>query len=169
MKYTSAEANKLLKALETRRNSLLSIEEKSSNFVISVGENVEEVRPEYDFHSIQDELAELNGKIRTVQHAINVFNTTHTVPGFDDMTIDQVLIYLPQLSSQVEKLRRMAEALPRERKENFRSNLVEYNIANYDPKEAAAEYERAQAELSSLQLALDAANAGEMMELEIAL
>jgi hypothetical protein len=46
---------------------------------------------------------------------------------------------------------------------------VEYNIANYDPKEAAAEYERAQAELSSLQLALDAANAGEMMEIEIAL
>lgn len=91
------------------------------------------------------------------------------MPGFDDMTIDQVLIYLPQLSSQVEKLRRMAEALPRERKENFRSNLVEYNIANYDPKEAAAEYERAQAELSSLQLALDAANAGEMMEIEIAL
>ena len=169
MKYTSAEANKLLKALETKRDSLRSIEEKSANFVISVGENVEEVRPEYDFHSIQDELAELNGKIRTVKHAINVFNTTHTVPGFDDMTIDQVLIYLPQLSSQVEKLRRMAEALPRERKENFRSNLVEYNIANYDPKEAAAEYERAQAELSSLQLALDAANAGEMMEIEIAL
>ena len=169
MKYTSAEANKLLKTLETKRNSLLSIEEKSSNFVISVGENVEEVRPEYDFHSIQEEIAELNGKIRAVKHAINVFNTTHTVPGFDDMTIDQVLIYLPQLSSQVEKLRRMAEALPRERKENFRSNLVEYNIANYDPKEAAAEYERAQAELSSLQLALDAANAGEMMELEIAL
>ena len=169
MKYTSAEANKLLKALETKRNSLLSIEEKSSNFVISVGENVEEVRPEYDFHGIQEELADLNGKIRAVKHAINVFNTTHTVPGFDDMTIDQVLIYLPQLSAQVEKLRRMAEALPRERKENFRSNLVEYSIANYDPKEAAAEYERAQSELSSLQLALDAANAGEMMELEIAL
>jgi hypothetical protein len=169
MKYTSAEANKLLKALETRRNSLRSIEEKSSNFVISVGENVEEVRPEYDFRGIQEELAELNGKIRAVKHAINVFNTTHTVPGFDDMTIDQVLVYLPQLSAQVAKLKMMAEALPRERKENFRSNLVEYNIANYDPKEAAAEYERAQAELSSLQLALDAANAGEMMEIEIAL
>ncbi len=169
MKYTSAEANKLLKTLETKRNSLLSIEEKSASFVISVGEDVEEVRPEYDFRGIQGEIADLNGKIRAVKHAINVFNTTHTVPGFDDMTIDQVLIYLPQLSAQVSKLKMMAEALPRERKENFRSNLVEYNIANYDPKEAAAEYERAQAELSSLQLALDAANAGEMMEIEIAL
>lgn len=169
MKYTSAEANKLLKALETKRNSLLSIEEKSANFVISVGEDVEEVRPEYDFRKAQEEVAELNGKIRAVKHAINVFNTTHTVPGFDDMTIDQVLIYLPQLTAQVAKLRMMAEALPRERKENFRSNLVEYNIANYDPKEAAAEYERAQNELSSLQLALDAVNAGETMEIEIAL
>ena len=169
MKYTSAEANKLLKALEIRRESLLRRENKASKFTISVGEDIEEVRPEYDFSTAQEEVAELNGKIRAVKHAINVFNTTHTLPGYGDMTIDQVLVYLPQLSEQVRKLKIMADALPRERKELYRSNLVEYDIANYDPKEAETEYERALAELSSLQLALDAANAGETMEIETAL
>jgi hypothetical protein len=63
----------------------------------------------------------------------------------------------------------MAIALPRERKELYRSNLVEYDIANYDPEEAAREFEAKQEELSSLQLALDAANTGATMEIEIAL
>ena len=169
MKYTSAEANKLLKALETKRETLLRKEEKSSKFTISVGEDIEEVRPEYDFLGTQAEVAEVNAKIRAVKHAISVFNTTHTVPGFGDMTIDQALVYLPQLSGQVRKLRNMAIALPRERKELYRSNLVEYDIANYDPEEAAREFEAKQEELSSLQLALDAANTGETMEIEIAL
>lgn len=169
MKYTSAEANKLLKALETKRETLLRKEEKSSKFTISVGEDIEEVRPEYDFLGTQAEVAEVNAKIRAVKHAISVFNTTHTVPGFGDMTIDQALVYLPQLSGQVRKLRNMAIALPRERKELYRSNLVEYDIANYDPEEAAREFEAKQEELSSLQLALDAANTGATMEIEIAL
>jgi hypothetical protein len=169
MKYTSAEANKLLKALETKRETLLRKEEKSSKFTISVGEDIEEVRPEYDFLGTQAEVAEVNAKIRAVKHAISVFNTTHTVPGFGDMTIDQALVYLPQLSGQVRKLKVMAIALPRERKELYRSNLVEYDIANYDPEEAAREFEAKQEELSSLQLALDAANTGATMEIEIAL
>ena len=169
MKYTSAEANKLLKALETKRETLLRKEEKSSKFTISVGEDIEEVRPEYDFLGTQAEVAEVNAKIRAVKHAISVFNTTHTVPGFGDMTIDQALVYLPQLSGQVRKLKNMAIALPRERKELYRSNLVEYDIANYDPEEAAREFEAKQEELSSLQLALDAANTGATMEIEIAL
>ena len=166
MKYTSSEANKLLRTLETRRNSIQQREVKAANFVISVGENIEEVRPEYDFRKTQDEIAELNKKIRTVKHAINMFNVSHSVPGFD-MTIDQVLVYLPQLSERVNKLKSMADTLPRERVASYRMNTAEYSIANFDPEEAEAEYNKAQEELHTLQLALDVINSSETMDIDI--
>ena len=97
MKYTSAEANKLLKALESKLRKIRAREEKARYFNVSSAENIEELRPEYDFAKVQAEIAGLNAKIRRVKHAINVFNSTHTLPGFDEMTIDQALIYLPQL------------------------------------------------------------------------
>ena len=166
MKCTSSEANKLLRTLEAKRNSIQQREVKAASFVISVGENIEEVRPEYDFRKTQDEIAELNKKIRTVKHAINRFNVSHSVPGFD-MTIDQVLVYLPQLSERVNKLKSMADTLPRERVESFRMNTAEYSIANYDPKEVEGEYNKAQEELHALQLALDVINSSETMDIDI--
>ena len=98
MKYTSAEAAKLLRKLNEEKNSLMKREELSSVFIAAVGENVEDVRPEYDYRKTQDGLEELDRKIRVLKHALNVFNLTQTVPG-SDMTIDQVLVYIPQLSA----------------------------------------------------------------------
>lgn len=167
MKYTSAEANKLLRTLETKRSTILLREEKASKFLLTVGENMEEIRPEYDFAKTQEKLAELNEKIRCVKHAINVFNTTHSLPGFEGMTIDQVLVYLPQLTEQVNKLRKMMDTLPRERVESFRSQIVEYSIANFDGAEAEKAYDKAREELNALQLALDSVNNSETMEIDV--
>ena len=45
MKYTSAEANKLLRQLNEQKERLLNIESRSSTFIAAVGEDIEDVRP----------------------------------------------------------------------------------------------------------------------------
>ena len=99
MKYTSAEAAKLLRRLNEEHEALLELERQSASFVAAVSEDLESIRPAYDLVAVQGELAEIEAKVRKVKHALNVFNSTHTVPGFG-MTIDQLLVYIPQLSQR---------------------------------------------------------------------
>ena len=108
MRYTSAEANKLLKGIEARIEDLKAKEIKSRSFHAASTEDPEALRPAYEFEETQRKIALLENDVRTVKHAINMFNVTHTVPGFDGLTIDQALVYLPQLSNRVRKLHTMA-------------------------------------------------------------
>ena len=103
MKYTSAEAAKILRQLNDDCMYLTSREIESREFIAAISEDPESVRPEYNFEETQKKLDELNEKIRKVKHAVNVFNTTHTVPGFD-MTVDEMLVYIPQLTGKKNKL-----------------------------------------------------------------
>ena len=138
MKYTSAEAGKLVKKLEDKVRDILSMEDKSALFRVASGEDVESLRPKYDFLKTQEKLEKMRSQIRTVKHAINVFNTTHTLPGFGELTIDQALIYIPQLSRRKETLRQMAAHLPKERVDDSygrlgsRTSFIDYEITNYD-------------------------------------
>ena len=169
MRYTSAEANKLLKGLEARISDLKKRESKSSSFNAASTEDPEKLRPAFDFAETQKQLAALEQDVRTVKHAINVFNVTHTLPGFDDLTIDQALVYLPQLTARVRKLQGMASALPRERVESYRSTIIDYVIANYDIADAEKAYHAEMEKLTAIQLALDAANSGDTMEIDVSL
>lgn len=168
MEYTSAEANKLLKELETRIENLKSREKKSSFFNAASSEDPETLRPAYDFEETQKQLEVLEKDVRIIKHAINMFNVTHTLPGYDDLTIDQALIYLPQLTGKVKKLKEMASALPRERVADsyYGRNIIDYVIANYDIAAAEIAYHEEQDKLMKLQLALNAANSDEKMELD---
>ena len=103
------------------------------------------------------ELAEIESQIRKLKHAINQFNLTQVVPGFD-MTIDQMLVYIPQLTARKKKLDHMRSNLPKERITSFSSNFVEYNYSNYDIEQAEADYEMAADELARAQTALDTVN-----------
>ena len=116
MKYTSAQANKRLKKLTDEYVSLREKESRSREFRAAAGENVESVRPAYDYADTQRRLAELERCICRIKHAINLFNVTHTVPGFD-MTIDEMLVYIPQLTRRKNKLAAMKNRLPMERAE----------------------------------------------------
>lgn len=89
MKLTSAEANKYLKKLKDEQLSLLRLEEEGKTFVAAMGEAPEDARTEYDYSAVQEKLAQLDSQIRSVKHALNVFNVTTVVPGFE-MTIDQM-------------------------------------------------------------------------------
>ena len=112
MEYTSAEANKLLKKLNDAHQARLYEEERCSTFLAAMGEDPESLRPEYDYAAAQEKLRELEEKIMTMKHAINLFNTTYTVPGFS-MTIDRTPIYRPFLSAQVKMLGEMKSHLPK--------------------------------------------------------
>ena len=167
MKLTSAQAAKLLKKFNDDYSAILEREAKSSTFNAAMGEDPDTVRPEYDYAATQKELCELETKIRKLKHAVNVFNATHTVPGFD-MTIDEMLIYIPQLSRKKEKLADMRAKLPKARVEFIRnSNIIDYTYTNYDIKAANTDYEAAADELSKAQLALDRENAAETFEVEL--
>ncbi len=54
----------------------------------------------------------MEAKIRKLKHAINIFNATQTVDGFD-MTIDELLVYIPQLTKRKSKLLEMKSRLPK--------------------------------------------------------
>ncbi|MDE7288602.1 MAG: hypothetical protein K2N71_03735 [Oscillospiraceae bacterium] len=167
MKYTSAEAAKILRQLNEDYSSVLNMETESCTFIAAVSEDIETVRPEYDFEETQKKLAEIEEKIRRVKHALNVFNTTHTVPGFD-MTVDEMLVYIPQLTRKKNKLAGMKDRLPKVRQAaNYRSNIIDYSYANYDIKSAEAEYTRVAETLAKAQLALDTLNSTETMEIDI--
>lgn len=167
MTYTSAQANKLLKKLNDEHAALLGKESRSKDFRAAMGEDVESVRPAYDYADTQKKLAEMEQRIRSVKHAINVFNATHVIPAFN-MTIDEMLVYIPQLTQRKNKLADMKARLPKQRVEEQygrQSNIIDYSYANYDLAAVEADYERVGDELSRAQLALDAVNQRDTFEL----
>ena len=169
MLYTSAEAAKLVRKLNEEQNVLKQKENKSSLFVAAIEEDVESVRPDYDYEEVQKLLADLEMKVRKVKHAINTFNLTTQVPGFD-MTVDQMLVYIPQLSEKKSKLTRMAGCLPKERVSSSgygAKTIVEYRYANYDIAKAEVDLAAVTDELARAQTALDVINNSATMEIEL--
>jgi hypothetical protein len=68
---TSAMAAKHLKKLNDQRDSLLSMEKKAKVFTAAIQEDIETVRPAYDYAAAQKELTALDTKIRKLKHTLN--------------------------------------------------------------------------------------------------
>lgn len=171
MKYTvtSAEASKMLKKLLEEKNIVLANERQSCVFNASLGEEVESVRPAYDYEETQKALEDFNRKIRILKHAINRFNSTQTV-GETGMTIDQVLVYIPQLTEMRSRLYDMQSRLPKQRTSvgGIGSNtVIDYRYTNYSVDKAKEDYMRVSDELRRIQTALDVVNTTITMEIEI--
>lgn len=166
MKMTSAEAAKLLRKLNDEQASLLAKEENCRQFLASVGEDVEACRPAYDYAETQAMLQDLEDQIRTLKHALNVFNVTTVVPGFD-MTIDEMLVYIPQLTRAKAKLNTMKQVLPKTREMSYGSQIIDYRYANYDIAAVEADYDKITDELSRAQTALDKVNSIETFQVEL--
>lgn len=167
MKYSSAEAAKLLRKLNEEVENLEDQEVRTRQFNAAIGEDIESVRPAYDYTDTQRKLDELQAKIRTVKHALNCFNSTTEVAGLG-MTIDQLLVYIPQLSRRKQKLAMMSSCLPKERaKVGFGSQIIDYQYVNYDIEAAKADYQSVSDELAKAQTALDLVNTTMTMEIKI--
>lgn len=160
MLVTSAQAAKLLRQLNDELRTLQLREGNSCSFVAAIQEDIETVRPSYNFKEMRDVQSEVEKKIRKVKHAINVFNTTTTVPNFD-ITIDEMLVYLPQLSSQCETLSKMRDAMPKVRVNSGYSgsgSIIDYKYANYDIEEVGKCYTELSDTLAKAQTSLDLIN-----------
>lgn len=168
MKMTSAQAAKAAKKLNEEYNALLQKEKLSSTFLAASGEDADSLRPAYDYAETQEKLAAVEKRIRTLKHALNVFNSTHAVPGFD-MTVDEMLVYIPQLTARVNKLSEMKAKLPKMRVEERygkTSNIIDYTYTNYDIDAVSADCEKSADELARAQLALDSFNTTETFEVD---
>lgn len=167
MKYTSAEANKLLRKLNDEKTSVIYREENGKEFLAAVGEDIESVRPKYDFTETQNAIAGIETKIRKLKHAINVFNSTTIIPEFD-MTIDEMLVYIPQLTAAKNKLAIMKDKLPKVREQTrVNSSILDYRYLNYDVETVTAEYEKVTDTLAKAQNALDSVNMNQTLEVDL--
>lgn len=171
MKFTvtSAEASKMLKKVLEEKDIILANERQSCVFNASLGEDVESVRPEYDYEKTQESLERCDMKIRTIKHAINCFNVSQTV-GETGMTIDQVLVYIPQLTELRSRLYGMQNRLPKQRTSvgGIGSNtVIDYRYTNYSVEKAKEDYTRVSDELRKIQTALDVVNTTLTMEFEL--
>ncbi|MBQ3654753.1 MAG: hypothetical protein II954_10105 [Synergistaceae bacterium] len=166
MLYTSAEAAKLLRRLNDDKTSLESQEAQSSTFRAAITEDLDNARPPYNYSQTQSDIDSLEAKIRTVKHAINSFNLSQEVPGFG-MTIDQMLVYIPQLTRKKAKLANMAARLPKTREIIRVAGIIEYSYTNYDVEAAKRDYERVSDELARAQTALDVLNNSIKFEINV--
>ncbi len=165
MRMTSAEAAKLLRKLQEELDNVLLMEEQSREFSASLGEDLESVRPAYDYEEVQRRIGGLEERIRRVKHAISAFNLVQEVPGFEGMTIDQMLVYIPQLNRRKAKLALMRQRLPKRVAYGGGSQIIDYSYANYDMEAVKADYEKAAEELSQAQTALDLVNTTAQLEI----
>lgn len=166
MRMTSAKANKMLRSLNDEHSKLVNKEKKESSFLAVMGEDPETVRPAYDYEAVQSELEEIEGKVRTLKHAIFDFNMNTIVPEFG-MTIDEMLIYIPQLSQRLSRLENLAMMIPKEREFSMGSNIVDYRYANFDIEKASADYSHTRELLSKAQMALDKLNNSVEFEVDL--
>ena len=164
---TSAEAAKLLRKLNEELDNIMLMEQQSREFSAAMGEDVESVRPAYDYAQVQEQISTLEDRIRQVKHAISAFNLAQEVPGFD-MTIDQMLVYIPQLNRRKTKLSLMQQRLPKQRERasfGGGSQIIDYSYANDDRETVRADYEKTAEELSRAQTALDLVNTTAKLEI----
>lgn len=168
MKYTSAEVGKLLKKLCDEQSSITLREANGKEFLAAVGEDIESVRPEYDFMATQAALNEVEAKIRKLKHALNVFNSTTVIPEFN-ITIDEMLVLIPQLTARKNRLSQMKDKLPKVRDQSFSSSssVLDYRYLNYDVDVVAAEYEKVSDTLAKAQNALDTVNMTKTLEVTL--
>ena len=83
------------------------------------------------------------------------------------ITIDEMLVYIPQLTKRKSKLLEMKSRLPKERVDEQygrQSNIIDYTYTNYDLTAVEADYEKTADELSRAQLALDTVNQRDSFE-----
>ena len=168
-KITSAYANKMLRSLEEDKAFWVNKEAVSSTYVAAVNE--EPVIQEYDYMTVANTIDEIDRKIVTIKHALNLTNATAKVQvGDQEMSIDSILIRMAQLNKRKAVLDDMRKRLPKTRVYgSFGSSgsAPEYKYINYDLELIRQEYDRISNTIMEMQIALDHYNQTVLFEVDI--
>lgn len=167
---TSAYANKVLKKLNDDKEFWRRKEAEGHTYVAALDE--EPVIPEYSYTVVANAVEEIDEKIVKIKHAINLANITNEIMiGDKSMTVDQILVKMAQLNRRRATLDMMRKQEPKKRLNTVsyvsRKNAPEYEYINYDLDVVKADYERIDAEIASMQIALDKYNQTVEFEVEI--
>lgn len=168
MKVTSAQANKMLKQLNEEKAFWSGKELEGRFYIVSTGE--EPIIPEYDYEKVRDKIQEIDEKVISLKHALNISNLTDTITfSGKTMTIDMALIRMAQLSNRKSFLDTMRKHPEKKRiLDHYRTTPhSEYEHINYDISVVEEDYAKVDEELSSLQIALDNHNHTVMMDVDI--
>ena len=121
----------------------------------------------YSYEDTAASITEIEGKIRKIKHALNVFNTM-TTPEGTDMTIDEILVFLPQASERLQLLSVMLSKPPKFRAtDTGRTSIIEYEYLNYDLETVQKDYDALMEKKSQLLTALDLVNNTVSFEVDI--
>lgn len=164
MQITSAGASKLIKRLKDDFDSLIKHESETKQYSYIEGE--EPLIYPYDFEVTQAQLTATNDRIAKIRHAVNQFNVSTTLPGFD-FTIDEALVRLAMMNEDKYRLGKMRGVLERTRRSAYRNgeSVPEYTVRNYDEVLVDREYRELTKRISEIQQALDLVNLTERFEI----
>lgn len=154
MKVCNSEAMKEVKTLEERKRNLIYAEENRSR--ISYREGEEKIHTSYDYNAVRKEIAEIDGRIRKIKHALALSNCTALVEAFD-MTIGEALVYLAQLNAEYGRLDGLSGYAKLDRRLTA-NGVLEYTECLYDPDRARSDAEALHRKICALQVAIDRAN-----------
>ncbi len=167
---TSAYANKMLKKLTEDKEYWLRKENEGCSYIAAADE--EPVIPDYDYVSVAAEIAAIDKKIMKIKHAINVNNVTNRIDiGGEQMTIDEILVRMAQLNKRKAFLDSLRKRAPKTRIGSVtfsaRKTAPEYEYINYDLALVKEDYERIDAQIAAMQIALDKYNQTFEFEVEL--
>ena len=164
-KVSPLTVTKRINALKEELKDLEGYENKSSSFSFNLGQDKEALRPSYDFEETQKRYMELALEIIKLKHAINLFNTTTMVPEFN-MTVDQMLVYLPMLRGRKQTLQKMKDEPMNGLSSRVTYRGVNYTYSNYSVQKVTEDYRKIAEEYAKARTALDFINATGEIEVD---
>lgn len=167
---TSAIANKMMKKMTEDKEYLRNKEQEGYLYIAALDETP--VIPDYNYSEVAAQIDEIDEKIIKIKHVINVVNATNEIEFVGRrLTVDAVLVRMAQLNKRKVVLDDMRKRAPQTRINNggfmAKKTSPEYQYINYDLDLIKSEYERIDAEISAMQIALDKFNQTFEFEVEI--
>jgi hypothetical protein len=154
MKVCHSEAMKMVKTLEEKKKLVIFTESNRSR--VSYKEGEEKTVTKYDYAATRKEIAEIDGQVRAIKHALAKANCSVVVDDFG-ITIGEALVYLAQLNAEYSRLEELSghDKLSRRITPN---GVLEYTECLYDPDRAEADQKELYSKICKLQVAIDRAN-----------
>ena len=154
MKMCNSEAMKAIKELEEKKKNVIYLEDNQSR--ISYKEGEDKVLTKYDYETTRKTVAEIDGRIRKIKHALAVCNCTAVVDDFG-ITIGEALVYLAQLNNEYSRLDDLSGYNKLSRRITA-NGVLEYTECLYDPEQVTKDLEALHSKIGKLQVAIDRAN-----------